>query len=77
MPGKTGKRTAVALTFKRELDDTGTAKVTSGRKHRYKEEVNMELGMGICIGTIYLAEHVVMGPMGNPDQFTLNIEVPS
>ena len=66
------KTDPVTLRFDRELKDDGTAKVTSGRKHRYKENVSMELGLGQCIGTLYVNEPLVM-KLGNPDSFDVKI----
>ncbi len=66
------KAETVTIRFDRELQDDGTPKVTSGRKHRYKEVVSMELGLGMCIGTLYVNEPLVMR-LGNPDSFDLQV----
>jgi hypothetical protein len=62
----------IEIQFEHEKNDDGTLKVTSGRKHRFKEKVNPEAGLGMVIGTLYVAEHVVAA-MGNPDNFTIAI----
>lgn len=44
----------VEIQFTTDVDDSGAAKVTKGRKHRFAEVPNPQFGT--AIGTLYLAE---------------------
>ncbi len=67
------KEATVKLAFEHEVNDDGTLKVTSGRKHRLKEKVDPDAGIGLAIGTIYLAEHVWSG-LGSPEKISVTID---
>lgn len=71
-PAKPVAGKKITLNFKHELEKDGTQKITSGRKHRYKEQVDPQAGLGVVIGTLYVAEHIVM-QLGNPDNLVLTV----
>lgn len=65
---------SVTLRFAKELDNDGKHKITSGGKRRYKEVLNMDVGLGICIGTLYLSEAIGVR-FGDPEEFKVTVGV--
>lgn len=68
-----GAGTAAKINFTHEKKEDGQLRVTSGMKHRYKEVVDPTAGLGMCIGTLYVADHLVQR-LGNPETITLTME---
>ncbi len=58
------------IAFVTDTDKDGTAKITAGRKHRFREEPNPDVGR--CIGTLYIDEHAFIR-MGRPSKFTMEL----
>lgn len=66
-----GKGASIVIKFAKEKNDDGTAKITAGRKHRYKEVPDP--AMGVCIGTLYFSEQTAH-KLGNPEELTVTVQ---